>query len=375
MTSAQRHTVPASGVAAGYPGHHLSTPQLLPQLMEAATNCVDTFCRVERGERVLVVAEPDSDPLVVSSFAAAATLAGADVATITVPPFSAGGFVRGQPGDLLLGAVEHADVVIACTYFEYAHCERTFFSRIFGSSRRVCSVLMGASPGCLVTAGRFPMDLYMEIARRALRLMQGCKRIRYVTDSGTDITFEGPQGIGCSEPLKPGTWSIFPPMGINFYPDNSHGDIVFDESTLTGRPLAPVRIRIDDNFVSGVEAGAAADAAVIDAFANGRYYMRHAVVGLNPKIRMINAPQFERERAAGTAYLGIDGTGAAGAIDRSQPGFAHLDMIFDTPTVYVDDVLMVDRRRLLLLDDPELHEYARRHGEPRRILAQNPFIW
>lgn len=367
--------VPLSGAAGGYPGHQVSQPSLLPQLMEAATNCVRDFCRVERGERVLVVSEPDSDALVVASFASAARLAGADVAVLTVEPFSAGGLDRDRPSELLMGAFERADVVIACTYFEFAHSGKTFFSTIFGSRKRVCSVLMGATPGCLVTSGRFPMGLYLEIARRAQAFMAGCRTVRYVTDSGTDVTFEGPQGVSFTKPLKPGSWGIFPPMGINFYPKNSNGTIVFDESTLTGRPLASVRIRLKDNYVSAVECDSRADEATIQAFANGRYYMRHAVIGLNPKVRMVNAPQFERERAAGTAYLGLDGTGPEGVIDRSRAGHAHLDVIFDTPTVYVDGKMMVDRRRLLILDDPGLHEAAKAYGDPARILAQNPFIW
>ena len=122
------------------------------------------------------------------------------------------------------------------------------------------------------------------------------------------------------------------------------------------------------------EVGLRTGLATIEAFSNGRYYMRHSVVGLNPKTRMANAPQFERERAAGTCYLGVDGT-PDGKIDRSQPGYAHLDVIFDTPTVYVDDTLMVDRRKLLLLDDPTLHDVARKFGDPKRLLAQNPFLW
>jgi hypothetical protein len=370
-----RPDVPASGVTAGYPGHHLSQPQLLPQLMEAANNCVRDYCLIEPGERVLVVAEPDSDALVVSSFAAAATLAGAEVATITVSPFSAGGFDVDATSDMLLGAFERSDVVIACTYFEFAHAEKTFFSRIFGSQQRVCSILMGATPGCLLTAGRFPMPLYLEIAKHAHRQMDGCKQVRYVTETGTDIVFDGPQGIGSSQPLQRGTWSVFPPMGINFYPDDTNGVFVIEESTITGRPLSPIAVTMKDNLVATVEGGAAADRASIEAFSTGPYYMRHAVVGLNPKIRMVNAPQFERERAAGTAYLGIDGTDADGNIDRTKPGLAHLDVIFDTPTVYVDGELMVKDRRLLLLEDEELMEFAQQYGEPRRILAQNPFIW
>ncbi|MGH8248014.1 MAG: hypothetical protein ACREUU_16450, partial [Gammaproteobacteria bacterium] len=330
---------------------------------------------VQSGEKVLVVAEPDTDPLVVSSFSSAATLAGADVAVMTVPPFSAGGSVRGQPSDMLVGAFERCDVVIACTYFEFAHAEHTFFSRIFGSEKRVCSVLMASTPGCLVTGGRFPVTLFTEIGERMYRKLEKCERVRYLTDSGTDIVFEGLQGLSFSRPLEKGKWSIFPPMGINFYPKNSNGVFVFDESALTGRPRQPVTIKVKDNYVVSVDGGSQADLEAIAVFANGRYYVRHTVIGLNPKIRMNNAPQFERERAAGTTYLGIDGTGTEGVADLSAPGFAHLDVIFDTPTVFADREKIVDRRKLLILEDPELMEIARRYGEPRRILAQNPFIW
>lgn len=370
-----RINIPASGVTGGYPGHHMSTPYLLPQLMEAATNCVRDYCQVQAGERVLVVAEPDTDPLVVSSFSAAATLAGADTVVMTVPPFSAGGYQQGTPSEMLVGAFERCDVVIACTYFEFAHAEKTFFSRIFGGDKRVCSLLMGSTPGCLVTSGRFPMPLVVKIGEILQRKLEQCEQLRYVTASGTDLVFGGLRGITFSRPLQRGTWSIFPPMGINFYPEKADGVFVFDESTLTGKPRNPVKISVKGGYVTGVESETAADVDLIETFANGRYYVRHSVIGTNPKVRMNNAPQFERERAAGTTYLGIDGTGPSGEADLSAPGFSHLDVIFDTPTVYADDELIVDRRKLLVLQDPEVVKLAAEYGDPQRVLMQSSFIW
>jgi len=367
--------IPLSGVTAGYPGHHASNTNIFPQLMEAATNCIQNFCMVKPGENVLVVAEPDTDPFVVASMSSAATLAGAEVAVITVPPFPAGGYLHGTPSNMLVGAYEQSDVVIACTYFEFAHNERTFFSKIFSGKKRVCSILMGSTPGCLVTGGRFPMELLTAIGNRMNEKMEKCKTVRYTTDSGTDITFEGLQGIAHMTPLRTGSWGIFPSMGINFYPETSNGVFVFDEATLIGKPRQPVKITVKDNFVCGVEAGAKADADIIAAFSNGKYYVRHTVIGLNPKTRMNNAPQFERERAAGTSYLGIDGTGPDGEADLQAPGFAHLDVIFDTPTVYLDDEVVVDRRKLLVLEDEDIRKLASKYGDPRRVLAQNSFIW
>src|SRR5579872_4696707 len=101
-----------SGVIAGYPGHHISTPYLLPLLLEATKNCVQNFCKVKPGERVLIVSEYDTDPLVVSAFAASAKEAGGDASIMTIPPLSVGGWVRNSPNDMLVAAFENSDVVI-----------------------------------------------------------------------------------------------------------------------------------------------------------------------------------------------------------------------------------------------------------------------
>ena len=375
MVSNNPFDVSMSATAAGYAGAHGSTPSQLPQLMEATTNCVNNFCRVQTGENVLVVAEFDSDPLVVASLVTAANMAGAEVAAITVKPFSTGGYRTGAPGDMLFGAYEKADVIITCTFFAFGHSDRTFINDIFKTDKRVCELSMAASPGALVTSGRFSIDLFLEIAKRADRFLKGCKTVRYVTASGTDIVFEDPQGIVYNQPLMPGSWGIFPPNGINFYPRAANGILVPDETSLHGRPSGPIKFTVSGGYVTDVQAAAQSDVATVEAFANGKYYLRHTLIGLNPKARTVNAPQFERERAAGTTYLGLDGTEDSAVADLSKPGHAHLDMIFDTPTVYVDDKLMVERRRLLILEDEELLKLAGNYGEPRRILAQNPFLW
>jgi 2,5-dihydroxypyridine 5,6-dioxygenase len=363
-----------SGVIAGYPGHHISTPYLLPLLLEATKNCVQNFCKVKPGERVLIVSEYDTDPLVVSAFAASAKEAGCDASIMTIPPLSVGGWVRNSPNDMLVAAFEKSDVVIACTYFEFAHNERTFFSKIFGGRSRVCSVLMGSTPGSLIAAGRFPIPLYCEIGERAMKLLKDAKQIRYSTASGTEIIFEGPQGVSYGKPLESGNWAIFPPMGINFYPINSNGVLVPDETALTGKLSSPMKFTVENNLVVKIEGASAAERSSIETFRNGKFYVRHTVIGLNPKVRMVNAPEFERERAAGTTYLGVDGTGPSGQIDRTKPGFSHLDMIFDTPSVFIDEKMVVKDRQLLLLEDPELVELAKQFGDPKKVLAQNPFL-
>ncbi|MFI5421326.1 MAG: hypothetical protein ACHQ1H_10205, partial [Nitrososphaerales archaeon] len=170
-------------------------------------------------------------------------------------------------------------------------------------------------------------------------------------------------------------WDLFPPIGINFLTKATNGVLVFDESTITGVPTRPIKIGINDNFVEEISGGVESERDALEAFANGKYFVRHAAIGLHPKIRTSNAPQFERARGAGVAHVGLDGTGPSGKIERSGPGFSHLDCILDTPTIYVDDKVLVRDRKLLLLNDPEIVEAAKSYGDPRRLLAQNPFFW
>jgi 2,5-dihydroxypyridine 5,6-dioxygenase len=215
----------------------------------------------------------------------------------------------------------------------------------------------------------------LEIAKRADAILQKTKIIKITTASGTNVTFEGPTGIRYSKPLELGTWDNFPLMGINNYPTKTNGVVVFDESTITGRSSSPIKITIEENFVTKIEGGSGAERDAIESFANGRFAVRHLMLGLNPKTRMVNAPQFERARAAGTAHLGLDGTGTSGVLDRTKPGYSHFDMILDTPTIWVDNELFVKERRLLILDDAELLEIASKYGDPKKVLAQNPFLW
>jgi 2,5-dihydroxypyridine 5,6-dioxygenase len=283
--------------------------------------------------------------------------------------------MRNSPSDLIVSACKEANLIVALTYFEFAHSEKTFYHTFFGTKTRVCSLAMAASPGCLIAASKFPMQLYFEISNRVARIIRGSKSIRYVTTEGTDLEFLDLAALVNSAPITAGGWDVFPPIGINFYSKSTNGTLVFDESTITGIPTRPIKLFLKDNLVEDMEGGVEAERDALRAYANGKYFVRHAVVGLHPKLRIANAPQFERARAAGVAYIGLDGTGPSGQIDRAGPGFSHLDCILNTPTIYVDDKMLVRDRKLLVLEDPEIVELAKSYGDPKRLLAQNPHFW
>jgi 2,5-dihydroxypyridine 5,6-dioxygenase len=127
---------------------------------------------------------------------------------------------------------------------------------------------------------------------------------------------------------------------------------------------------MEDNRVAKIEGGAAAEQ--LRRFGPRGYYMRHAFLGVNPKVRLSGASQFEREKHAGAFYFGIDGLTDAHEVDPTQPGYAHCDCQFDRPTVRVGDTVLSQDGRLLILDEPEIRSVASRYGPPEIVLDDNP---
>ena len=358
----------------GYEFQPRGTVQDLPILTEAIRNCVVEFAKVAKGEKVLVLYEFTSDPLVPEMLAAASVAEGADVALMQMKPLSPGGYEPDTPSDVVLGAYSAADVVFSCNRFALAHTNRLFFTEITKHKAKLIEMPMLATVPAMASGGRFPIPLFMKIVEVVERSSRDCKRVKVTDPKGTDLVFESPRFGGNAFDPRPGTWSIFPVGGFNWYPDVSHGKFSLDESTLTGKSAGEIVITVEKGLVTNVQ-GRIPEVKAIEAFANGQYYMRHAHIGLNPKVRFEGTPQFEREKHAGVFYLGIDGTGSEGKIDRQAPGYSHLDCIIDNPTVYFDDRLIVKDRHLVALDDPEVREFAKKYGDPDRVLAQNHLVW
>lgn len=348
-----------------------SAPLGIVELMPGARNLME-YAGVTAGEKVLILTEHTVDPVVIQALAAAAGYRGANVHILSVEPFSPGGWDRENPGPASIAEAAHgrADVVISCTWWAEVHCQPLFFSQVAQKSARFVSLHMAATAACLNTGARLPPEVYYAILRRAHEIMGSGEDIRLTTPQGTDLTFSGITLTPDDGPLTPGGWRPFPYGGANFYPSNSEGVFVVEDSTVTGVPEEPVVITMENNHVAKIEGGRGAEQ--IRRYGPNGYYMRHALLGLNPKVRLAGGSVFEREKHAGAFYLGIDGLTEEGVADPSQPGYAHCDCQFDCPTLTVGDTVLVKDGRLLILDEPEIREVAARFGPPEVILDDNP---
>lgn len=357
---------------AGSPFSYLDLPTAAPlaivELMPGARNLME-YARLKSGERVLILTEHTVDPVVLQALAAAAAYRDADVHILSVAPFSPGGVDRENPSAIPAAAHAEADLVVACTWWAEVHTRSLFFSEVAQRDARFVSLHMAATASVLATGARTPPELFYAILRKAHAVLESGSEVRVTTPAGTDITFHEITPTPDDGPLEPGGWRPFPYGGVNFYPGSTDGVFLIEDSTATGVPEEPVRVRLEDNLVTEIEGGREADQ--LRAYGPGGYYMRHALLGLNPKVRIAGATQFEREKHAGAFYLGIDGL-TDGTAEPANPGHAHCDCQFDRPDVWVGDEQLVRDGNLLLLDDPEIQETAARFGPPEILLDSNP---
>ncbi|MGW7823891.1 hypothetical protein ACWGLF_38630 [Streptomyces puniciscabiei] len=329
------------------------------------------YAAVATGEQVLILAEHGTDPVVIQAIAAAAAYRNAEVHVLSLPPFSAGGWDTSTPSLLPASAHAAADVVISLTWWGEVHTARLFFDAIAKQKARFVSLHQTATAAALATGARFPLELYFALEARAYARISAAQEIQVTTTLGTEVTFRSFTTPGHpSAPLASGMWRPFPYGGANFYPDHTDGVVVLEESTVTGVPAERTTLELADNRVTAIEGSAAA--AELRRYAPNGYYMRHALIGLNPKVRSAGGTQFEREKHAGAFYFGLDGLTAQGTVDRSGPGHAHCDCQFDAPTITLDGERFIDNGHLLLLDDPHIQELARKFGPAEVLLDPNP---
>ncbi|MGP3930061.1 hypothetical protein [Nonomuraea sp. KM88] len=361
---------PYAGSPSSYVSEPAAGPYSIVELMPGVRNLCE-YVRLAAGERVLLLMEHTVDPVVVQAIAAGAAFRGADVRILSVPPFSAGGWDRGAPLQIETAAFHEADVVISGTWWGEVHTAPLFFDQIKARSSRFLSLHMTATAGALLTGGRLPAEVFYALLRRALRQLSRAGSIRVTSGRGTDVTFSGLTFDPDPGALRPGDWRPFPYGGANFWPTDTEGVIMIEDSTVTGVPGEPVRLTLEGNLVRKIEGGAEAES--LRRYAPEGFYMRHGLIGLNPKVRIAGGTQFEREKHAGAFYCGIDGL-TGGEPVTTGPGFAHCDCQMDRPTVTVDGELLIEQGRLLLLDEPEIQEVAARFGPPEVVLDDNPVM-
>ena len=251
-------------------------------------------------------------------------------------------------------------------------------------------------------ATTYPREVHALINRRAWEPFWEQApggRVRVTDPEGTDIAwdmwpeyFEHPTAMFGPVPR----WNHLmshPPTPLS--PRESSTGVVRGTLNHFGRPYPPVAVHVEAGRVERVDGGgeygalwrellAEAKAIQYPCFPRpGLFWMWECAIGTNPKIarprsiRRLSSGGFEWERRrSGIVHLGF-GTQWRGPEERWAGeaglvyGHLHVHLNFATITLTAADgrvLRLLERGRLLALDDPEVRALAGRHGDPEALL-------
>ncbi len=250
---------------------------------------------------------------------------------------------------------------------------------------------------------KYPLELWFEIHNRLKWKI--CKNevdpgpnvtFRVTDERGSDLSWKikCPDNIGAfvgAEPLDAGWWGAAPRPRIlaraGFYPLLTMGDLQYsgngvlyvDSTNYFGETPEPLKLTFEGGYCTGIEGGDEGKKAweTVSKYPNGNR-LREQAVGICPKsagrmpkfdpdapIPRVPIPQW----SLGDFLVALGGDTGVGGVD---PGYEHATNLFTSSrraTITVDGETILDRGRLLILDDPELRELAARYGDPDYLLS------
>lgn len=353
--------------------------QLL-DVMPGARNCVRGCAFVRAGDNVLIWSDRSGkiDPLVIDAIAVACEEVGAEVHILSSPTVV---HRLGEPiAPLALSAMETADVLITALELENAATiDNIHFGRFLAKSGKRCVSLICSTPALLASPwARFPAELVWAIFQKTSERARksGDPTFHLTAPNGTDLRgklkFQG----GFRENQPPRGWMFFPAGDMAEHPESPvHGTMVLEYMEgFAGRLQEPVRLTIEDHWVTRVEGGEEAKwfESLMDRYPKGRYFCEVAI-GVHPKAPvaeglLVRAPDTILFRRVGSYHGAVGNWSWIPEAD----SLLHWDGGGLTCTFRVGNETIIDSGRLLTLDDPEIRELAHKFGDPDELFSE---VW
>lgn len=309
-----------------------------PLVRRGILNLVRTCAGVRRGERVLVIADTETQPIGRAVFGEVLPYS-SDVALVVVPPLRDHGQ---EPPPQIAEAMRKSDVVFALTRMSMAHTKARLAATKCGTRYLSLPDYSDAVLASDALAAKFPA-ISVTASRLAKRLTAAC-RILVRTNAGTDIEFSVSRRVGNSAPgtcLIPGQLASPPDAEVNvsIVENSSNGVLVVDGSIPCpelGVLEKPITLSISNGkVVSFAGRHSAILRSVFSRVHNPRaYILAEFGIGLNPKAKLCGR-MLEDEGAIGTCHFGIGSNSTIGG-KNSVP--FHLDHVIKFPTITADRI-------------------------------------
>ncbi len=316
-----------------------------PELLSASIVAIRDCMGARAGERVLVVTD---EPLRSIGFALqrAARDLGLDVLLVEMLPRRSHGE---EPPTEVAELMKQSDVVLCPTSKSLTHTDSRRAASAAGA--RVAT-LPGVTEDIMV---RCMNADYHEIAARTYRLcdrLERTKVIRVTGAAGTDITMPvaGRRAHASSGLFREkGQWGNLPTGESYLAPleSLSHGVVVVDGSMAgVGLLSQPLRIVVEGGYATEITGGPEAQALIALLEPHGRDARTVAEfgIGTNDKATLTGII-LEDEKVMGTIHVAFGDNKSMGGTVRVA---SHLDGLVKRPTVWFDDVLVMEDGRLLV---------------------------
>jgi len=323
-------------------------------MLEGAMKVVRECAGVRRGEKVLILTDPERTE-VASLVAAAARDSGAEVVIAVI---TSGKFDGGEPPELVMPAMQAADVIFS------------ILSRSITHSRAVKAALQAGARHLSMT--RFePHHLYRggiradflaqkpvcdEMARR----LGEASTARLTSKAGTDLVMSLAGRRGNSHPCvvrEPGRHTSIINIEANIAPveGTAEGTLVIDGSIPNfdiGPVSEPVIMTVRQGRVADIRGGREARrlAQILESANDPNVYLiAQLAIGLNPECREFNGSVGNDHGVYGSVHIGIGTSENLGGQHRAS---LHFDAAMYAPTLELDGVPVL-RDGQVLIDVPQ----------------------
>lgn len=286
----------------------------------------------KRGESVLIVVDTSTPVSIGRSLFGAARDRGCDAMIVAMLPRMRHGE---EPPIAIAEAMKSADVVIAPTTFSLTHTQARINACKAGA--RIASM-----PGItekMMASGGMTAD-YNKVNDIAIRLnkqLENARKVRVVTESGTDIVFnlEGCKwmmdtGI-CHEP---GCSANLPAGELYIAPEDANGVFVVDGS-MSGFGIldSPLEFTVRNRYVTHIKGKQAEKLnSMLDAVGDKARNIAEFGIGINPEARLIGNV-LEDEKVGGTVHIALGDNSTFGG---DVVAGIHLDGIITSPKIFLD---------------------------------------
>ncbi len=333
------------------------------ELFNASYKLIKDVLKTASNEEVVITVDTGSDLQVAQSIAQAALFVGAKpiIALRNEAPTVGKAMDKYIPVRTLTALLTNADVWVALdkSYLIYS----TPYEKAMEAGKVRYIELSGFNADMLVRLiGRVDIQAIYEFQRRLAKITSMTRRMRIVTELGTDVEFENDPArpvLVEGEVNGPGEYMLFGQVDWAPIEESINGTIVVDGMVWPpiGILKSVIRLRVKDGRV--IEISGSSEAKLLEkwlkSFNDEKMFMiAHVTYGCHPNAKL-SENIVESERVWGAVVWGL---GSQSATFKGKLGMAssHVDAVMLNATIYGDGEVIVKNGEFV---HKELHDIIR----------------